>query len=171
MKAKLRYLLTNFDNTIGSLCSAVMVVLLFVQVVSRYVFGQSLSWTEEIALPLFILSIYFGASSAVLRHQHLKLVILTDRLSGLPKLIFDVFANVAMALFIGIVTYGMITLTINLQETGTLLAVTGFPKWIIYAGVIVAFIAMIARCFQDSYRLIIKYKSQAGKSVEGGLDL
>ena len=65
---------------------AVMTVLIFVQVVMRYVFSNSLAWTEELSRYLFLWSIWLGASYGVKTKTHVKLTVLTEKLNSL---IFD----------------------------------------------------------------------------------
>lgn len=59
-------------------CMGLMMCLLFIQVISRYVFGYSLAFTEEISVILFILSVYIGAIGGTRRGQHLKIEIFDD---------------------------------------------------------------------------------------------
>ena len=46
-------------------CLGFMVLLVFVQVVMRYIFQNSLSWSEELARYLFLWLSWIGASYAV----------------------------------------------------------------------------------------------------------
>ena len=57
MKKKLFWIFNNLEYLLSMLCMGVMMTLLFIQVVSRYVFGHSITWTEEISIILFILSV------------------------------------------------------------------------------------------------------------------
>ena len=62
------------------------VFLIFVQVVMRYVFGRSLSWSEELARYLFIWYTWIGTSLAVRKRRHIRIEILRDFLKEKAKL-------------------------------------------------------------------------------------
>ena len=83
-----------FDNAeeyllVGSL--AFNVVLVFFQVVMRYVFQNSLSWSEELARYIFLWQTWLGASYAVKEHRHLRVEMLADRFKGRARLVFELF--------------------------------------------------------------------------------
>ncbi len=66
---------------------AVMVAVIFAQVVMRYVFNNSLSWSEEFARYLFVWFSWMGVSAGVKDNDHLKVDILAASLEkrGLVK--------------------------------------------------------------------------------------
>lgn len=59
---------------------AIMVILLFAQVVSRYVFNFPVMWSEEIGRYLFIWIVYLGSSIAFIRKRHLKVDFLVRKI-------------------------------------------------------------------------------------------
>jgi TRAP-type C4-dicarboxylate transport system permease small subunit len=65
------------------------VALIFFQVVMRYVFRNSLSWSEELARYIFLWQIWLGASFAVKEHRHLRIEVLRDALKGRSQRCFD----------------------------------------------------------------------------------
>lgn len=81
VKKKLFWLFDNLEYLLSMFCMGLMMCLLFIQVISRYVFGYSLAFTEEISVILFILSVYIGAIGGTRRGQHLKIEILTTFLN------------------------------------------------------------------------------------------
>lgn len=58
MKKKLFWLFDNLEYLLSMFCMGLMMCLLFIQVISRYVFGYSLAFTEEISVILFIVRLY-----------------------------------------------------------------------------------------------------------------
>ncbi len=60
---------------------AAMVLLIFGNVVLRYVFGTGVVWAEEVARLLFVWLVFLGAILALKNHQHLGLELLVSRLS------------------------------------------------------------------------------------------
>ena len=62
MKKILKWLDDNIELYICVFLMSFMTLLVFVQVVMRYVFNNSLSWSEELARYTFIWLIYIGIS-------------------------------------------------------------------------------------------------------------
>lgn len=60
---------------------AVMVIVIFSQVIMRYIFNNSLSWSEEFARYLFVWFSWMGVSAGVKDDQHLKVEVLTTALT------------------------------------------------------------------------------------------
>ena len=67
----------------------VSVALVFLQVTMRYVFRNSLSWSEELARYLFLWQIWVGASFAVKEHRHLRIEVLRDCFRGRARQGFE----------------------------------------------------------------------------------
>ena len=63
-----------------ALALAVMVVLIFGNVVLRYVFNTGLAWAEELSRLMFVWLIFLGAILALRRHAHLGVELLQARL-------------------------------------------------------------------------------------------
>lgn len=140
----------NIEVYLGAACSGAMIIILFFQVVSRYVLHNSFSWSEELAIILFVLSTYFGATAAIRTKQHLKLEVILSKLSKKNRLILEVIDNCFFALFNCIILTGIVPIVLKLRENGTETAVTGIPKWYIYLVLPILFCLMIIRLFQVS---------------------
>ena len=57
-----------------------MVAIIFIQVVMRYVFNNSLSWSEELARYMYVWVTWVGVSYSVRNGSHLRITMLRDRL-------------------------------------------------------------------------------------------
>lgn len=71
-------LLDKIEEYICAVCTVVMTLLVFANVLSRYVLHMSLSFSDEITTNLFVLLSMMGSSIATRRRAHLGLTILTD---------------------------------------------------------------------------------------------
>lgn len=163
-----RKFLNEFEIYLGAAASGAMFLVLFAQVVSRYVFNKAFSWSEELALILFVWSIYLGACAAIRRHQHLRLEILLDKVSPKNRLILDLIGNLFFAIFSITVMFGVMPIVLRLMRSGTATAVMGIPKWINYSVIPAMFGLMIFRLVQDS---ITKLKDfQKLKSPADGVE-
>ena len=67
----------------------VSVVVIFSQVVMRYVFQNSLSWSEELGRYLFIWLTWLSTGYAVRQKRHLRIEVLSDFLGEKKKLVVE----------------------------------------------------------------------------------
>ncbi|MDR2478506.1 MAG: TRAP transporter small permease [Treponema sp.] len=151
MLKKVVKFLNSFETYTGAFCMGIMIVLLFLQVFSRYVMRRAFSWTEELALIFFILSIYFGATAAIRRRQHLRLEVLLARFGPKGREILYIIDNLFFLLFNCIILTGLFALTKRLYANNVRTAVTNIPKWMIYVFLPFLFILMNIRLVQDIY--------------------
>ncbi len=50
-----------------------MSFIIFIQVITRYVFHNSLTWSEELARYLFVWLVYFSVSFTARRQKHIRI--------------------------------------------------------------------------------------------------
>ena len=151
MFKKILKVLNTFENYLGAFCMGVMIILLFLQVFSRYVMNRAFSWTEELALIFFILSIYFGSVSAIRRKQHLRLDVLLGRLGPKGREILLIISNLFFIAFNCIMLTGLHALIRRLHSNNVRTAVTNIPKWIVYLFLPILFILMNIRLLQEIF--------------------
>lgn len=70
-------------------------IIVFLNVVLRYCFHNSLHWVDELARYLFIWLIWLGADFAFHERRHLRIDMLSAALKGKPKLILELFVHIA----------------------------------------------------------------------------
>lgn len=117
-----------------------MVVVVFLQIISRYVFSFSLAWSEEVARLLFICIVFIGAAVLARREKHLTVTVLSDLLPVRLR-----HATRALASFVGmicgtfLVRGGWSTL---LREWDQRTPGLQFPMGVIYAIILVSVVLM-----------------------------
>ena len=146
---KVKYLIDNFEYLLGGIFSIMMVTLLFIQVVSRYAFGFSLAFSEEVAVIFFIFTVYLGAIGATRRNQHLKVEILTNQLKPKVKIIAGIIADLIFIVANGFIIYGIIKITGNLMHYGMTTPILQIPKWMCYSMLPFAFTIITFRLIQN----------------------
>ena len=156
--------INNFELYLGAICSVAMIVIMFIQVIARYVFNNAFSWVEEVALVLFIFSIYFGAVAAILRNQHLRIELLLSKMTPKARKILEIISNVLFAIFCAVIMYGLSPIITRMFHQGTQFAVTGFPRWIVMAVLPVTFTLMIIRLVQNSMIKVKEIKELSSAS-------
>lgn len=106
-----------------------MLLLNFGNVLSRYFFNLSMSFTEEITTNLFVWSCFLGASAAAKRGAHLGLSVFTDMLPAKwQRLVALIVTLMSLVLFAVIVwtSIGMVQSQMASNQTTPAL---GIPEW------------------------------------------
>lgn len=78
---KLLRLYTKFEERLLVASLVFTVILIFVQVIMRYVFNNSLSWSEELARYIFIWQIWLGTGVGIRMKEQIRVEILVKKLS------------------------------------------------------------------------------------------
>jgi TRAP-type C4-dicarboxylate transport system permease small subunit len=132
---------------------AVMIFLVFMNVVCRYLFSKGFSWSEEIARLCFIYLVYLGAIGAMRGNQHL---IIDSILSRVPL--------VAQRIIYFLVQAGIIWLMVILARGSWMLMLqnlrdrwvaTHFPTFLVYASGLITGIAIGIIALVNLFRLVV----------------
>ena len=158
-------ILEKIEKVVSCVCVSVMAVLVFGNVIARFVFNHSLAVSDEMSTYLFVLMSFMGTAIAARRGAHLGLSIVTDRLSpDARKNVQIVMYGVSAFFCLLIVIFGiqMVASQYALkQET----AAMQWPEWIYGSFVPVgACFAMIA--FLQGLLNIKKYGHPQGNPQE-----
>lgn len=120
---------------------AVMSLMIVLQVVFRYVFEASLSYSEELARFLFIWATLLGAAMCVKRHAHVGFDLLMSRLPKQIRRFGILFANLMGVLFyLVIIFYGIKVVGITMGQTSPAL---GLKMGYVYLSVPVSGVIML----------------------------
>jgi TRAP-type C4-dicarboxylate transport system permease small subunit len=118
---------------------AVMVAVIFTQVVMRFVFNNSLSWSEEFARYLFVWFSWMGVSAGVKDNDHLKVDILAAALEkrGLikPKEILNLIVYSIWLITTVIVAYYGVQIVQMQMRLNVVTPAMRLPVWIGYLSV------------------------------------
>ena len=147
----LKLLDDKLEEYIMVVLTILMTALIVLQVIMRYIFNNSLAWTEELSRYVFLWAIWIGASYGVKIRTHVRLTILTSKFGPRGQEIVGVFAYVVWLLFeIFLVVEGYI-LVASVRETGQTSTALHLPMWIAYASVPVGCTLMTIRLIQNGY--------------------
>lgn len=84
---------------------AAMVGIIFFQVIMRYVFNNSLSWSEELGKFLFVWISWLGISIGHKRNEHIKITLVVDKLPRKLKIAFEAVSELILIIVCGITMY------------------------------------------------------------------
>lgn len=123
-------LIKHLENYICIFTLIVMLTLTFVNVISRFGFHMSLSFTEEIVTGLFVLASLSGASIAIRDGAHLGLDFITFCMPKPIQKVLSILANLLGMVFCGIVFYYGVMMVHQEFITKQISATMQWPEWI-----------------------------------------
>ena len=129
----------HFYNHIESwlmvLSFAVTLGLVGLQVVLRYVFNSSMSWSDELVRYIFVWQCWMGASMAVVGNKHLRVDIIFSITKGKGKNVAELAAAVIWLVFCIILTVVSFELMMSVFEKGVTAVSLPIPMYIPFAAV------------------------------------
>jgi TRAP-type C4-dicarboxylate transport system permease small subunit len=93
---KINDLFSKFLNVIIALALGLMAILVFGNVVLRYVFNSGITWSEEMARFLFIWSTFLGAIAGLNDNEHLGVDMFLKKFPRTMKKIAFILSNLLM---------------------------------------------------------------------------
>lgn len=163
MKRILDWLDENFEAIVCGTLMCVMTLIIFIQVVMRYVFKSSLAWSEELARYCFVWLIYVGAAYGCKKLQHIRI---DAGLLLLPKKIRPYIVILSELLIISFSVYIVITgvLLVDFQVAyGKVSPAMEIPMAFVNAAPVVGFGLIIIRQCQNVIQRIKQLGTEGGK--------
>ena len=133
-------------------CMVVLTVIVFTDVILRYIFKQGFSWTQEVATLMLVWFSLIGMAIGVLEKIHISIEMFTAKLSEKAIRVLEGINHILIAVFGGAtVYYGL--LIMNMTKTSTLPA-TKMPSSVLYvilplSGLLVLVNAILVAAGQD----------------------
>ncbi len=124
---------------------AITVAVIFLQVIMRYVFNNSLSWSEEFARYVFIWQIWLGASVSLKEDAHISVDVVSGKLGPRGKCLLALLANLIMFGFsIFIVDYGW-QMVSSMYARNLTSAALRVPMYLVYAALPFSHMVIVLR--------------------------
>ena len=118
------------EKIVSCVCVIVMSILVFINVIARFVFNNSLAFSDEISTYLFVLMSLMGTAIAARRGAHLGLSIVTDRVGPKARLIIGMLMYGVSALFCLLIVIFGVQMVISQYQLGQQSAAMQWPEWI-----------------------------------------
>jgi len=153
---KFLYFLDNFESYFCRILLVTFVCLLFGQIISREVFGRSISWIEELSVYMFVWFVYFGASYAARKAAHNRVTFQFRAFSRRTVNYIEAFADLFW-IFFNVVFIYLSTKFVFFQMNKFWKSQTlGIEmKWV-YLVLPLAFVLMTIRVIQVNYLKLVK---------------
>lgn len=176
----LKRIYRHLDDHVETYLSATLLVtfstLAILQVVMRYVFSSSLTWSEEISRYAFVWFVYMSASYAVRYQRHVKFNVLVDQIgkfSALAERLLRLLALLLWVAFLAVVFILSVELVDNQLSLGQVSPANRIPMGYVYLGLPIGLALMTFRVTQHiiwSIADLIKNPHVPMKPREEGVD-
>lgn len=168
MKSKLQSLINNFEDITSGLALAGVVILLFIQVIMRYVFHNSMAWTEELSRYFFLYMVYLSTSLAAKQRTHIRVTAQFKLFPERFKKYFLLFADFIWVCLCLVFSYQGFKLVINMADKPLISPVLAFDlKWV-FLIIPISFLLQVIRVIQADY---LALKNNLPLVVEEGEDV
>ena len=151
----------RIDHWLVAICMATMVLIAFVNVLSRYIFHFSLAATEEITINLFVWMTVIGIGIAFERGGHMGMVTFFNMFPrSMQRASIVIYSLLAAGLFL-VLDYYMIQAIydeITLFEACS--AALNIPVWIYYLGLPVLSVFVFRGIYRDAMTKLTERKGE-----------
>jgi len=144
MKVILKFL-GKFEERFAYSLLIILTLLLFIQILNRYLFKQSYVWLEECARISFVWLIYFAVAIAVKENRHIRVGIVDLFLPPLALRYVNLLADLLWVLFNAILAYLGFMLVKSAIDYDTKSPVTETHMALIYSVIPFCFTLMVIR--------------------------
>lgn len=160
----IKWINNNLEETLMGISLWAIVLVMGLQVIMRYVFKQSISWSEEMSRYFFIWFTFLGISYAVHNNSHIRLDIIEQFIPVLKKPL-EIIGDTFFILFCGYMIIPGTSAVNFLKKSNQLSPAMQFPMYIVYTALLVGLLLTIIRLIQKYY-LKFREKQLKGKGVE-----
>lgn len=151
--------------------TAAMVLIIFAQVVTRYVMGHSLYWSEELGKFIFVWISWIGVSAGMINNEHIQVRLVHQALDnkGLIKtkesldLIKDLLW-LFTSIFVAVYGVQIVAMQAGLGVYG---ASTGIPMWIAYLCIPLSSVLVCIRLVLDILKNVIALVTGKKEELNG----
>ncbi len=144
--------LSRFEEVATTALISVAVVVTFLEVVQRYIFGGSLGWANEVTIVSVIWATMLGASLGVREGVHIGVDVVVERLPRPVARVVTTVALLASAVWVFAVGVWGVDFVSFQMRTNRLTPELEIPAWTTYAVIPLAAFMMAFRFVQAAVR-------------------
>ena len=149
----LKFLFNRFEEILGSLVLAVMAVVTFANVVTRYVITYPLAFTEEITVSLFVWLVMLGTSIGFRQNAHLAMTFFYDLLPVSAKKFCFYLGNALSIVFFCLMTWLGTVQVLEELELGVTTDALAIPACCYSVAIPLFSVLIIVRIVQSTIRI------------------
>ena len=142
------------ENAFIGVALGVTSLLLFVNVVLRYVFHSPLAWAEELTMYAMVWIVFVGGSIVVRTRGHIAVDVLPLMLSRAGNRALATGVSATGILFLAVFTWYSLEHTLRVRATGQVMPAMLAPMWLAYLAMPVGGLLMGVRMLQGLVRTL-----------------
>lgn len=154
MKKIMRFLNYYLEETVCVILMSIMAVVIFIQVIMRYIMHNSLSWSEEFARYCFIWLIYVGVAYGCKLMKHIKIDAALRLFPEKVRPYIVILGELLVLTFAAYIVVAGVELTYRQWLFGKVSPALGLPLQYINAAPVVGFALVIIRQVQTIWFLV-----------------
>lgn len=165
--------LHKFEESVLSILLVAMTILVFVEVVARFVFNHGISWAQELTLIINSWMVLLGASYCIREKAHIGVEFLVDKLQGKAARNAAIIALAACLLYAAIYLYGAAVYVWEDYQIGIELDDLPVLTWIPASVLVIGFVLVGVRFAAAFYRVwvhndlhVLQHVSEVKESME-----
>jgi len=147
--------LKNFEDISVAVLYIIMTIVIFWQIIARFVLQSSLPWSEELARYLMAWAVFIGASIAAADGAHIGITAMVDRLPKKSSHKVRLVAVILSLIFAILMVYLGIIIIGFLIKTGQQSPSMRIPMYIPYGSVAFGGLLMTIRFGRRAYEMIV----------------
>ena len=155
----LKWLDEHFEEWTLVTLLALMALTLIIQVVMRYIFNNSLSWSEEFARYCFVWSTFLSISYSIKKGSMLRIDIVVQYLPKSWRKGIDIVMEFIVLGFFALLLYYSFDVVKRIGKSGQTSPALGIPMVVIYASLIVGF---CLTCIRGIQKIIFLFRKGSG---------
>ena len=165
LKERGKHILKNLDAYVAGVLFAITMVLVIMNVFTRYIFNFVLAWSEEVATSCFVYTVFIGAAWCLRTRQHVGVDLLVERLPGKAREVVHLLTDVVILVLNSYITY-LAVLFMRSSKAKTM-PIMKISVNYLYAALLIGFglmaIYSLVHCIED----VRKMARPEGKEVQG----
>lgn len=150
----MKWLDKNLEEAVMICLLMIMTIVMGAQILSRYVFNYSISWSEELTRYLFVWSGFLSISFATEKGIAIRIDLFTSKFSQQAKRVLTCAVYVVELLFFAGLTPTACAALAKVYASGRTSTAMGMPMWILQTAPAVGFILADLRILERLWRVI-----------------
>ncbi|SNS80910.1 TRAP-type C4-dicarboxylate transport system, small permease component [Anaerovirgula multivorans] len=147
--AVLKWLDENFEEVILMIFLVLMACIMGIQVIMRYAFNASLTWSEEITRYFFIWSAFISTSYCIKKGTSIKIDQFTNMLPDKAKKVIEFVVKIVVLLFFAYLLRYSIDVVRAAYQSGQKSPALGIPMYLVQVSTVVGFSLSVVRIIQS----------------------
>lgn len=128
-----------------------IILLVFIQVLARFVFNISVGWSAELSRYLLIWITWISMSYTIRKSDHIRITLIVERLPQKVQKVIEVIVILVWSAFAFIMAYVGTEVVQTMKLMGQKTSTLGISMWVVYLIIPIGGVLMLIRLVQQLY--------------------